>query len=299
MHAHAATNAPPTRAVEDGLVLGCARCGAPQQVALSPRARACRHCGAPEPLAPALRARVSAVSRVLSSGHGRKLPAELARRAGDLGPMALAFVGGGWLVGGGLALAWIVADLPAGTGLAAFVVSGRAPGLDPLDVTALWWMAFVLLVLAAATPLWVWGGQLTLLLALRSLRALPPLVVGGAARCHLCGDDLPAEGIVRACRSCKAHNLVDGAHFRSARKTFEEAVAAAERTARDDIGRRAERIENGILVAAGMPFVLLVVVPVSLALDGPHPELLGLPVVLAVVALALRVAVMVARPRRP
>lgn len=212
--------------------------------------------------------------------------------------MALAFVGCSLLVGGGLTLAWILGDLPAGTGLVAFVASGSAPGLDPIDVTAFWWMAFALLVVVGATAVWVWGGQLALLLSLRELRALPPLVVGGAARCHLCGDDLPPEGVVRACRSCKADNLVDGARFRHARKTFEEALSEAERTARDDVGRRMVRIENGILAAAGMPFVLVVVMPVSLALDGPHPELLVVPAALVGGAIVLRGLVAVAKPRR-
>lgn len=213
--------------------------------------------------------------------------------------MALAFVGTGLLVGGGLTLAWILADLPAGVGLVAFVASGSAPGLDPVDVTAFWWMAFALLVIVGATPTWVWGGQLALLLSLRELRALPPLVAGGPARCHLCGDELPPEGVVRACRSCKADNLVDGARFRHAKKTFEDAVSEAERTARDDVGRRIARIESGIFAAAGMPFVLLVVMPVSLALDGPHPELLVVPAALVGVAIVLRGLVAAAKPRRP
>lgn len=211
--------------------------------------------------------------------------------------MAVALVGGSLLVGGGLALAWILHDLPSGVGLFAFLGSGHAPGLDAHDVTAFWWMVFALVLLVAAAATWVWGGQLFIYVAIRDLRALPPLVVGGAARCHLCGDELPPEGLVRSCKSCKADNLVDGVHFRTAAATFEAAVARAEQASRDAVGRRIGRVENGILWAAGAPFLLLLVMPLSLALDGPHPELLWMPPALFGVGLLLRVLGAVFRPR--
>jgi hypothetical protein len=238
-------------------------------------------------------------ARIITAHDGRSLGPELAARAGDVGWMALAFVVGGLAVGGTMTLLWVTGDLPPGVGLVGFLLSGRAPGLDPMDTTAFWWMLFALVVIVAAAAAWVWSGQFVIYLSLRNLRALPPLIVGGPARCHLCGDALPPEGLVRRCKSCKADNLVDGVHFRQAAATFDDAIQRAERAARDAVGRRIARLENGVMWAAAMPFILLVVMPVSLLLDGPHVELLWLPPTIFAFGFVLRVLGAFVRPRGP
>lgn len=282
----------------EGLVAPCARCGAPQPITLLPQVRPCSYCRAPDPLPPAVRSRVADVARLVAAADDRRVSAEVAERAGDLGWMAIALVGGSLLVGGGLALAWVANDLPGGTGVVSFLLHGRAPKLDRADVTAFWWLLFSLVLLIAACFPWVWGGQLAVYVTLGRLRALPPLQPGGAARCHLCGDDLPPQGVVRSCKSCKADNLVDGARFRAAATTFAAAIEAAEKAVHQRVGTRIARIESGILWAAGAPFILLLVMPISLAVDGPHPELLWLPPALIGLGVVLRILGAITRPAR-
>ncbi|MFO0676546.1 MAG: hypothetical protein U0169_08430 [Polyangiaceae bacterium] len=274
--------------VDDGLVARCTGCGAPQPVMLLPKVERCRHCGAADPLPSDVRARVREVARTIARQRARTLAPEVAARAGDLGWMAVALVGGSLLVGGGLTLVWIVGDLPSEASLAGLFFHGTAPGLDPADTTAFWWMLFAFTCIVASAAVWVWGGQLAVWLLIRDLRAHPSLEVGGPARCHLCGDALPPEGLVRSCRSCKAHNLVDGVHFRRAAANLQAAISDAERAADDRVAARVETIRDGVLWAAGMPFVLLIVMPLSLVLDGPHPGLLGVPLALAAIAVLLR-----------
>lgn len=281
----------------DGFVSACVRCGAPQPVALMSEVQRCRHCGSSDPLDPQTRARISGVAKLLSSQQGHTLDPEQAARAGDLGFMALALVGGSFLVAGPMMLLWIQHDLPAGVRMMDFLLTGRAPGLDAYDVTAFWWVLFLFLVIIGLTSAWVGAGQLAIYAILRGLRALPPLVVGGKARCRLCGDELPPEGLVRACRSCKADNLVDGVRFRQAAATLREAIEQAERAAQEAVGRRLARLEGGVMWAAGLPFLVILAMPLSLLLDGPHPELLWVPPALLALGISLYAIAKLIRPR--
>jgi hypothetical protein len=179
------------------------------------------------------------------------------------------------------------------------LLAGRAPGLDAADTTAFWWMLFALAFVVAATASWVWGGQLAIYVVLKNLRALPPLIVGGrrAATCAATRCQRRASS-VRA-RAARRTTVVDGVQFCQVAATFHEAIQRAERAARDAVGRRIARLENGVMWAAAMPFILLVVMPVSLALDGPHVELLWLPPALFTLGLALRAVGAFVRPRGP
>lgn len=285
-----------TSPAPEGLVSPCVACGAPQPITLVPIARPCAFCRAPDPLAPSIRARVAAAARHVAGATDRRVPKELRERAGSLGWMAVVLIGGCFLVSGGIALGWVGSSLPSGSGIVSFLLQGRAPGLNAIDTTAFWWLLFLLTVLLCASFPWVSGGQLAVYMSLRGLRALPPIVPGGPARCHLCGDDLPNAGLVRRCKSCGSDNLVHGARFRRAAVTFDQAILAAQRDAHARIGARIAHIEDGVMWAAGLPFALLILMPISLAFDGPHPELLWVPPALLGLGVVLRVLGALARP---
>lgn len=280
----------------EGLIATCVRCGSPQPLVLTAARRPCGHCGVDEPLDEGTRARVRRAADLVASASDQQVPEELAERAGDLGWMAVVLVGCSFLFGGGLALSWVANDLPPGVGLVEFAIDGRAPKLPLVDRTAFWWIVFALAVTLTATFPWVVGGQLRVSLLLRNLRALPPPWPGGPARCRLCGDALPSGGLVRRCGSCRADNLVDRG-FRKVARTLDDALAASQREARRQVQRTIGRIENGILWAAGFPFLLLLVFPVSLVLDGPHPELWWIPGALLALGALFRVLVVLLRPR--
>jgi hypothetical protein len=281
-----------------GLAATCGSCGAPQPISLFARTRPCSYCRAPDPLPPALRARAAqAAELVRKQVKQHRLPEELVASAGELGWMAVALVGGSYLVGAGLALVTVASALPPGVGVWSFLIAGQAKSLDAFDTRLYWWLLYSLLVLISACPAWVWGGQLRVYAAIGRLRALPPLRPGGSARCHLCGDSLPPEGVIRRCRSCQCDNLVAGARYRSESDSFERALAETERAARDEVGVHVGRIEKGIMWIAGGPFLLLLLAPLAALLDDTRPDLLGIPLVLIGLGLALRLVGALVRPR--
>jgi len=274
------------------------QCGGPQPIVLRATAAPCRYCKTPDPLPPEVRQRVRAVAKTIEDNVKRhRLPDDLARSAGDTGWMAIALIGGCFLVSGGITWLW-ASDMLKGTGILTFLREGKAPGLDRADTVMMWWLLFLQGTLLAAAVPWVSGGQALVYWSLGDLKALPPLSPGGAARCHLCGDDLPPEGVVRRCKSCGCDNLVAGARFRAAIATQAQALDEADRLARQHIGVRIAAIENGILWAAGLPFSLIILVPVlSLALSSTHPGLLWLPAALLGLGILLRGVGALLRPR--
>lgn len=187
------------------LVAECPRCGRPTPARLaSPDVLTCPACGWNGPPEADAAAHLTAARDALVNGDARARQMSAAKRRALTRNDGLVF-----------ALVFAACSVPSVAILAAMArdyarwhaTSERRGGL----VT-------VALVFAA---MWLVGA-----LALRGVRArqralraacaaTPPVRVGGAARCRLCGADLPATDAVTRCAYCGADNLADPALTRS------------------------------------------------------------------------------------
>ncbi|MBN2431075.1 MAG: hypothetical protein JXQ27_06345, partial [Acidobacteria bacterium] len=107
------------------------------------------------------------------------------------------------------------------------------------------------------------------------MQAIPPLDPGGAARCRLCGADLPEKGILRRCEYCGTDSIVTGARLarveRTAHQALEQARAAVEQST-EGAARVLDKVAGNLAAFANLQFFWLHI-PILVALDGYHGPL--------------------------
>ncbi len=76
------------------------------------------------------------------------------------------------------------------------------------------------------------------------LRALTPTAPGGAARCRLCGAELPQEGLIRQCNYCGTDSVVSGRFLEAAEQSAQKALQQAQATVGQSTETAARLLDN-------------------------------------------------------
>lgn len=285
----------------NGFVARCANCGAPQAVVIGAPIERCRHCGTPEPLAGRDRARVEEANALVSRVAVREHRRLLAHRdnvvlIAFLTPLSAGLT---WLLFGGLLVAMVTGDLPDDMSLVELaLLEHRAPDEAWGDelVTGHWTIFAMLVGLAATLSTYLFA-LAKACLAGRRAPALPPLA-GGPARCHLCGAALPGSGTERRCASCGGRNFVTGRAVHAQIQSLEEQVAALQAQERE-LGEEAnEHAFRAVILAALYPVLLLGAFPLGALVGETRPDLLWIPLALALPALPALLVVLLRLPAR-
>jgi hypothetical protein len=284
-----------------GFVAQCANCGAPQAVVLGEPIQRCRHCGTPEPLAGRDRARVEEANALLSRVAVREHRRLLAHRDNVLLIAFLTPLSAGltWLLFGGLLVAVVKGDLPEDMSLFELArLEHRAPNGAWGDALVTGhWTIFAMLVGLAATLSTYLFALAKACLAGRRTPALPPLA-GGPARCHLCGAALAGSGVERRCASCGGRNFVTGRAVHAQVQSLEEQVAALQAQERA-LGEEAnEHAFRAVILAALYPLLLLGAFPLGALVGETRPDLLWIPLAVALPALPALLVILLRLPAR-
>lgn len=284
----------------NGFVARCANCGAPQAVVIGAPVERCRHCGTPEPLAGRDRARVEEANALLSRVAVREHRRLLAHRdnvalVAFLTPLSAGLT---WLLFGGLLVAMVTGDLPDDMGLVELALLEHRSTDDWGDelVTGHWTIFAMLVGLAATLSTYLFA-LAKACLAVRPALALPPLE-GGPARCHLCGAALTGSGTERRCASCGGRNLVTGRALHAQVQSLEEQVASLQAQERE-LGEEAnEHAFRAVILAALYPVLLLGAFPLGALIGETRPDLLWIPLAVALPSLPALLVVLLRLPAR-
>jgi len=102
------------------------------------------------------------------------------------------------------------------------------------------------------------------------MQALAPVESGGAARCRLCGANLPEKGIIRRCSYCQTDSVVIGDQLAEAEQNAKKALQQAQTAVRQSTETAARLLDS---VAFKMQIfaytqLLWLHIPILVALDG-------------------------------
>jgi hypothetical protein len=110
------------------------------------------------------------------------------------------------------------------------------------------------------------------------MQALAPVSAGGAARCRLCGADLPEKGILRRCEYCQTDSVVIGEQLAEAEQMTKKAIQQAQTAVRqstETAGRLLGSVTFKMQIFAYTQIIWLHT-PILVALDGSTGMLIRL-----------------------
>jgi hypothetical protein len=212
--------------------------------------------------------RLAAVMVGLPAAHRQFQEKTLRRFVAEAGKYRRRLLGVGW----GTAILWVVFAL---VDLIGAVGKKENKGIDVVDLGVFLGLAVLSLVAAYLLVFFIRriSGRYSL-----PMRGLAPVVPGGAARCRLCGADLPEEGILRRCSYCQTDSVIMGqqlaeAERRTKKILWDARVAVSQGT--ESAGRLLDSVAARMQLFAYSQFFWLHI-PILVALDGSTGMLIRL-----------------------
>jgi hypothetical protein len=243
--------------------VSCTSCGGRVPVELGAEEVVCGFCGGrnvlPEKVRDALR-RLAVVIRQLPEAHRQLHEKSLRNFLADDARVRRRMVWAGAITAAVMLLFAVIDVISDSVSQGTFTIDPRfVPGMTGL----------ALLSLATGLVL-SWITRRVALSYTLPMRAFPPPDPGGAARCRLCGAELPAEGVIRRCEYCGTDSVVTGARLekaeQTARRALQQARAQVERST-EGAARVLDRVASNLAAFANLQFFWLHI-PIMVALDG-------------------------------
>ena len=242
----------------------CQSCGGSIDLQLgSPEQTVCSFCGdtqsLPGKIKEALK-RLSVVIAELPAAHRQFQDKTLRRFVEEGRKHRCTLLGVGW----GTAALWLVFAL---VDFISDITRKQSKGIDLVSLGVFIGLAVLSIVTAVLLSVFIrWiTGRFSF-----PMQALAPKEPGGAARCRLCGANLPEKGIIRRCSYCQTDSVVIGYQLAEIEQNAKKALQQAQTAVRQSTETAARLLDS---VAFKMQIfaytqLLWLHIPILVALDG-------------------------------